>query len=70
MTVPYFGYITSIILQANLILPLSKEVVMEFAIYYCCQGKEFWDNNNGQNYKISVSRTTFLRTHSDADTFL
>ncbi|KAM3919787.1 protein phosphatase 1 regulatory subunit 3E-like [Leptodactylus fuscus] len=37
---------------------LNKEGVLEFAIRYKVCGMEYWDNNDGQNYKVKSHRAT------------
>ncbi|XP_075181957.1 protein phosphatase 1 regulatory subunit 3E-like [Anomaloglossus baeobatrachus] len=37
---------------------LNKEGMMEFAIRYKVCGTEYWDNNDGQNYKVKSQRAT------------
>ncbi|GAB5585278.1 hypothetical protein Unana1_00178 [Umbelopsis nana] len=29
---------------------------VDLAVQYCCNGREFWDNNHGQNYQVFVTR--------------
>ncbi|XP_068167436.1 protein phosphatase 1 regulatory subunit 3E [Antennarius striatus] len=35
---------------------LDSGGTLQFAIKYCVSGKEFWDNNNGNNYKVRRHR--------------
>ncbi|KAG9475122.1 hypothetical protein GDO78_003533 [Eleutherodactylus coqui] len=37
---------------------LNKEGLLEFAIRYKVCGTEYWDNNDGQNYKVKSHRAT------------
>ncbi|CAH2324543.1 phosphatase 1 regulatory subunit 3E-like [Pelobates cultripes] len=37
---------------------LTKEGMLEFAIRYRVCGAEYWDNNDGNNYKVKSQRTT------------
>ncbi|KAG8563180.1 hypothetical protein GDO81_015963 [Engystomops pustulosus] len=37
---------------------LNKEGMLEFAIRYKVCGTEYWDNNDGQNYKVKSHRAT------------
>ena len=33
-------------------VPKVKQAVLEFAVCYNADGKEYWDNNDGKNYKV------------------
>lgn len=33
---------------------VSGPVTIEYALYYRVNGAEYWDNNNGQNYRITL----------------
>ncbi|EGD77191.1 hypothetical protein PTSG_08284 [Salpingoeca rosetta] len=47
---------------ANLSFPTAPgSGCIEFAIRYLTDGKEFWDNNDGHNYKVTVTRVPFMR---------
>ncbi|KAM9301609.1 protein phosphatase 1 regulatory subunit 3D-like [Gastrophryne carolinensis] len=37
---------------------LNKEAMLEFAIRYRVCGAEYWDNNDGENYKVKSHRPT------------
>lgn len=37
-------------------LPLVEELMVEFAICFRCNGNEYWDSNNGKNYKLTSER--------------
>ncbi|XP_068115771.1 protein phosphatase 1 regulatory subunit 3E-like [Hyperolius riggenbachi] len=37
---------------------ITKEGILEFAICYRVCGTEYWDNNNGENYKVRSHRPT------------
>uniref|UniRef100_A0A3Q3L3X3 CBM21 domain-containing protein n=1 Tax=Labrus bergylta TaxID=56723 RepID=A0A3Q3L3X3_9LABR len=42
----------------KIVMPTSFDNggTLQFAIKYCVKGKEYWDNNNGNNYKVRRHR--------------
>lgn len=47
--------------------PKSKQ--LEFCVCFRCDGKEYWDNNNGANYQLhkKVQHSPLTKSHSSDD---
>ena len=52
---------------ASLALPSQqRNGEVQFAVCYRSQGKEFWDNNDGNNYRVAISHLPFMRFGSSS----
>uniref|UniRef100_A0AAQ4S6Z9 CBM21 domain-containing protein n=1 Tax=Gasterosteus aculeatus aculeatus TaxID=481459 RepID=A0AAQ4S6Z9_GASAC len=49
---------------------LDNGGTFQFAIKYCVGGTEFWDNNNGNNYKMFFSQTASCTQSRDTEKYL